>query len=220
VSARARVVSVVLITAILIGALSYYIFGFARSRPETIVITGSDGGVTKVTLQTVAQLGYGPKTDWVSYLIQRSNGEWEHSTIFQVPAYSTIEFTILQYDGATPPRNPFWGKVIGTEGGTMSVDGKDVSFLDPEKEVGHTFTMPNFGVFVPLAAVPDNAKNQCQVAPCTEDEAHRTITFRIKTGAPGTFRFQCIIPCAAGFAQGWGGPMQTIGYMDGLMEVV
>ena len=38
-SARARVVLVVLVTAILIGALSFYIFGFARSRPETIVIT-------------------------------------------------------------------------------------------------------------------------------------------------------------------------------------
>lgn len=216
---RGRAVSVAVMTAVLLGGLVYYIFGFARQRPATVAATTA-GGVTEVTMQTVAQLGYGSKADWVSYLIQRPDGHWEHSTIFQVPANSTVEFTILQYDGATAPRNPFWGKVLGTEGGTIDVDGKQVSVLDPATEVGHTFTMPNFGLSVPLASVPDDAKNQCQVAPCTQDEAHRTITFRIKTGAPGTYRFQCIIPCAAGFALGWGGPMQTIGYMDGLMEVV
>lgn len=216
---RGRAVFVSLVTAVLIGGLAYYIFGFARQRPATVQ-ADSSGEVTHVRMQTVAQLGYGPKTDWVSYLIEQPSGEWEHTTIFQVPAHATVEFTILQYDGATAPRNPFWGKVMGTEGGTIDVDGKSRSVLNPGTEIAHTFTMPNFGVFVPLAAVPDAAKDQCQVAPCTDAEAHRTITFRIKTGEPGTFHFQCIIPCAAGFAQGWGGPMQTIGYMDGLMEVV
>jgi hypothetical protein len=28
------------------------------------------------------------------------------------------------------------------------------------------------------------------------------------------------VPCAAGFLAGFGGPMQTIGYMDGFLEVV
>lgn len=209
----------ILATALVVGALAVYVFDFARHRPETIAI-GTGDGVVKVRMQTVAQLGYGPKADWVSYLIERPDGEWAHSTIFQVPAHSTVEFTILQYDNATPPRNPFWGQVIGTEGDVIEVDGESTKVLDPTKEVAHTFTMPNFGVYVPLAAVGNDAKNQCQVAPCTEDQAHRTIKFRIETGEPGTYRFQCIIPCAAGFAQGWGGPMQTIGYMDGLMEVV
>jgi hypothetical protein len=216
---RARVVAVVIATALVLGGLSFYIFDFARHRPPTVALGGADG-IAKVKLQTVAQLGYGSKADWVSYLVQDAQGEWEHSTIFQVPANSVVEITILQYDGATPPRNPFWGQVIGTEGGTIDVDGRSVSTLNPNAHVAHTFTMPNLGVFVPLAAVADNAPNQCQVAPCTEDQAHRTITFKIKTGAPGTYRFQCIIPCAAGFAQGFGGPMQTIGYMDGLMQVV
>jgi hypothetical protein len=218
-SVRAKGFIVAGVTATLILALGYYVFGFARARPATVVASSS-GGVTHVTMQTVAQLGYGAKTDWVSYLIQKPDGEWEHTTLFQVPADATVEITILQYDGNTPPRNPFWGKVIGTQGGTMDVDGSAVSVLDPKTEIAHTFTMPNLGVFVPLAAVDDNAPNQCQVAPCTLDQAHRTVTFRIKTGAPGTYHFQCIIPCAAGFTQGWGGPMQTIGYMDGLMQVV
>ncbi len=217
---RGRAFSVAIIAALVLGGLAYYIFGFARQRPATVAAAGASAGVTKVTMQTVGQLGFGSKADWVSYLIKQPDGQWEHSTIFQVPANSTIEFTILQYDNPTAPRNPFWGKVIGTEGGTIDVDGKAVSVLDPQTEVAHTFTMPNFGLFVPLAAVPDSATDTCSVAPCSQDKAHRTITFSIKTGAPGTFRFQCIIPCAAGFAQGWGGPMQTIGYMDGLMEVV
>jgi hypothetical protein len=36
---------------------------------------------------------------------------------------------------------------------------------------------------------------------------------------PGTYRWQCFVPCAAGFILGNGGPMQTIGWMDGLIEV-
>jgi hypothetical protein len=50
--------------------------------------------------------------------------------------------------------------------------------------------------------------------------AHRTITFTFRTGAPGHFRWQCFVPCAAGFIYGFGGPMQTIGYMDGFLNVV
>jgi hypothetical protein len=34
------------------------------------------------------------------------------------------------------------------------------------------------------------------------------------------FRWQCFVPCAAGFIQGFGGPMQTVGYMDGYLKVV
>jgi hypothetical protein len=219
VSNRAKGMVVAGVTAVVILALGFYVFGFARARPATVTASSS-GDVAHVTMQTVAQLGYGPKADWVSYLIQQADGTWEHTTLFQVPAHATVEITILQYDGNTPPRNPFWGRVIGTQGGTIDVDGTTESVLDPQTEIAHTFTMPNLGVFVPLAAVDGNAPNQCQVAPCTMDQAHRTVTFRIQTGEPGTYRFQCIIPCAAGFTQGWGGPMQTIGYMDGLMQVV
>ncbi len=37
--------------------------------------------------------------------------------------------------------------------------------------------------------------------------------------APGHYRWQCFVPCAAGFIYGFGGPMQTIGYMDGFLNV-
>jgi hypothetical protein len=50
--------------------------------------------------------------------------------------------------------------------------------------------------------------------------AHRTIEFTFRTGKPGHYRWQCFVPCAAGFLYGFGGPMQTIGYMDGYLDVV
>ena len=50
--------------------------------------------------------------------------------------------------------------------------------------------------------------------------AHRTIRFAFHTGKPGHYRWQCFVPCAAGWIDGFGGPMQTIGYMDGFLNVV
>jgi hypothetical protein len=49
--------------------------------------------------------------------------------------------------------------------------------------------------------------------------AHRTIQFTFHTTAPGHYRWQCFVPCAAGWTYGFGGPMQTIGYMDGFLNV-
>ena len=42
----------------------------------------------------------------------------------------------------------------------------------------------------------------------------------IHTPGKGLYRWQCFVPCAAGFIQGFGGPMQTVGYMGGFLKVV
>jgi hypothetical protein len=93
-----------------------------------------------------------------------------------------------------------------------------VSVLDPD-DAAHTFTVPDIDLSVPLEGVNANAKNQCGVAPCTLAEAHNTITFSFRSPGPGSYRWQCFVPCAAGFLDGFGGPMQTIGYMDGMIDV-
>jgi hypothetical protein len=36
----------------------------------------------------------------------------------------------------------------------------------------------------------------------------------------GDFIWQCRVPCGGGFLDGFGGPMQTIGFMTGSMQVV
>ena len=42
----------------------------------------------RLTLQTVASIGFGPHPDWVSYLVKNANGKWVHSTNLVVPANS------------------------------------------------------------------------------------------------------------------------------------
>jgi hypothetical protein len=129
-----------------------------------------------------------------------------------------VTVTIYQFDTATGLRNPFLAQVRGTQGGVATLNGKSFSVLDPDG-ASHTFTVPDLGISVPLTGVPDDAKNQCSVAPCPLSMAHTTITFSFMSPGPGTYRWQCFVPCAAGFIFGNGGPMQTIGWMDGEIEV-
>jgi hypothetical protein len=203
--------------AVVAGLIAYYVLSYLIIRPPAVQASGSAPRV-RLTLQTVASLGFGPHPDWVSYLAQNPQGKWVHTTILNVPAHSLVTLTILQYDTATGLRNPFLGQPQGLVG-EMTVDGKRVPTLDPDL-ASHTFTIPDLGVTVPLEGVPDDAKNQCSVAPCTLQQAHTTVTFTFRTGDKGTVRWQCFVPCAAGFILGNGGPMQSIGYMDGYFHVV
>ena len=149
-----------------------------------------------------------------------SNGKWVHSTIFSVPADSVIHVTIYQYDGDTGLRNAFLSQVQGTIGGTMTLNGKTMRAVKPE-EPAHTFAIPELGVFVPLPGVNEEAKNFCEEGPCEPSKSlHNTITFSFRTGKPGRYRWQCFVPCGAGTIFGNGGPMQTLGYMGGFLDVV
>lgn len=49
----------------------------------------------------------------MSYLVRRPDGSWKQSTIFEVPAHSTIHVTVFQYDSQTGLRNPFFGRTQG-----------------------------------------------------------------------------------------------------------
>ena len=204
--------------AFAVALIVYYIISYLIVTPPVVAATGK-APTARITLQTVASYGHTPRADWVSYLARNPQGKWVHSTVLRVPAYSTVHVTIYQFDTATGLRNPFWGQPRGTTGGTINVDGKTLHVLDPDL-ASHTFAVPDLGVSVPLKGVPDDAKNQCSVAPCTLAQAHTTVKFSFKTGKPGKLRWQCFVPCAAGFPLGFGGPMQSIGWMDGYLEVV
>ena len=39
-------------------------------------------------------------------------------------------------------------------------------------------------------------------------------------GPTGSWRWQCLVPCGGGFIDGNSGPMQTVGFMTGFMQVV
>jgi hypothetical protein len=216
-SRAARWVAVGAGTAFCTALTVYYIVSYLMVAPPGVAATGSKPHV-HITLQTVASFGHAPHTEWVSYLARKPDGKWVHSTVLRAPSYSTVTVTVYQFDTATGLRNPFWGQPRGTTGGTMNVDGKTLDVLDPDL-ASHTFAIPDLGVTVPLKGVPDDAKNQCSVAPCNLSEAHTTVTFSFKTGKPGKYRWQCFVPCAAGFPLGFGGPMQSIGWMDGYLMV-
>jgi hypothetical protein len=207
--------------AVLGGLIALYIADWATSFPKNVAATSAppNSSGANLTLETVAAIGtkYSSHPDWVSYLV-RKDGRWVRSTDFTVPANSIVHVTVYQFDGDSGLRNPFLAQVQGTVGGTEVVDGKTIRAIDPE-EASHTFAVPEFGVFVPLPGVPEEAKNQCEFAPC-EGATHRTITFSFRTGKKGRFRWQCFVPCAAGWYFGNGGPMQTLGYMDGFINVV
>jgi hypothetical protein len=203
--------------AVSAALIAFYVVSYLIVRPPPVSAAGRPPTVS-LTLQTVASLGFGPHPDWVSYLVKNPQGTWVHSTVLVVPANSLVRITIYQYDTATGLRNPYWGGPQGIVG-DMSINGKPTPTLDPSL-ASHTFAVPELGVSVPLEGVADKAKNQCSVAPCTLAQAHNTISFTIRTGKAGTFRWQCFVPCAFKTILGFGGPMQSVGYMDGYLQVV
>jgi hypothetical protein len=216
----AGVAAVVAVGGVLIGFyVSGYLVGDTTPYTPAAQTTGTAKSVN-LTLQTVAAVGptLAPHPDWVSYLIRDSSGHWRRTTVFTLPAHALVHVTIYNFDGASGLRNPFLGEPQGLVGKEV-VDGKPVTAFPPDQP-SHTFAVPELGVLVPVAPVADDAKNQCDYAPCTMSMAHRTITFTFRTGKPGRYRWQCFVPCAAGFLYGFGGPMQSVGYMDGFLNVV
>ena len=199
--------------------IGFYISSWLLSAPPTLRAQTSSSGAN-ITIQTVAAVGpKAPNHDWVSYLVQKPSGTWERSTIWTVPANSLVHVTVYQFDGDSGLRNPFLARTQGLVG-TATLDGKPFAQINPDN-ASHTFAIPQLGILVPLECVPDKAKNQCGFAPCDpKTMAHQTITFTFRTGKKGKYRWQCFVPCAAGFMFGFGGPMQTIGYMDGFLNVV
>jgi hypothetical protein len=203
-------------------AIAFYIVGFLMGGPKAFhpLVTPGPRKSVNLTIQTVAAVGpkLAPNPDWVSYVVRDTRGRWRRTTIWSLPAHALVHVTIYQFDGDSGLRNPFMAKVRGTVGNSMRVNGQTKTVIDPDN-ASHTFAVPALGLIVPLKGVADDAKNQCDFAPCTMDQAHNTITFTFRTPGPGRYRWQCFVPCAAGFLAGFGGPMQTLGYMDGFLNV-
>ena len=213
------VVAGVALAGVLIG---FYISGYlvGNSVPFRPQASTADGKRTvNLTIQTVAAVGpsLAPHPDWVSYLVRDNSGRWVRSTVWTLPANATVHVTIYNFDGASGLRNPFLGQPQGLVGREF-VDGKPLGAMAPDQP-SHTFAVPELGVLALVAPVGDAAKNQCDFAPCTMSMAHRTMTFTFRTGKKGHYRWQCFVPCGAGFLFGFGGPMQTVGYMDGFLIV-
>ena len=238
-SVPARAIALLVAVAAVIGLgtfVALYYIGGASALP--VVHYTASGGQVNVVLQEDPQNDpTSSKPDWVSYYVQDpSTKEWKHTTLFSVPANTQVNVTIYGYDGCTPLRNNFFSAVQGTGGGTATVSqfdqhGKEYVTNSTTKtidswadcNVGHTFAIPELGVYVPVATPNANlsANNLCSNSPCKPDgNPYALETFSFKTHGTGVFRWQCLIPCGGGFIDGFGGPMQALGYMMGEMDVV
>ncbi len=219
-----RLVVLVLTVGILSALVAAFIGNFVLRTPPSL--TASPAAIAQgnvpaqnafIHLETVASVDTAitfprpddPNPSWVSYL---------PTTILKVPANSVVTMQIDQEDGASGLRNPFWSKARGIVGGTFHMtyyddngapQEGDFSALDDAASLGHSFAIPDLGVFVPLLgtsdAAPAGSKN--------------VITFSFQTGKPGIYHWQCFVPCGAGTIYGNGGPMQTLGYMAGFLVV-
>jgi hypothetical protein len=240
VSLPARVTTLVIAFLAVVAGGIFVALHFIGSQPPTEDYTPyASGGQVNVTLMTTAQSTVGQKPDWVSYFIQDpKTKQWVHTTYFAVPENTTVNVTILGYDGCTPLRNPLWGRVTGTAGNVENVsyfNGKkysnpvNISTFDSYADcsVQHTFAIPGLGVNVPVASVTtlNENNNLCGTSPCTAangtaDAPHTVVKFSFKTpDGTGTYQWQCFVPCGLGYVDGNGGPMGTPGYMMGQLEV-
>ena len=211
----------VVVAGLLIGFYVSMLTTLQGSAAYTVPVEQVGGKpVVNLTIQTVAAVGLklSLNPDLVSYLVRNPQGTWMRRTVWNLPANATVHVTWFNFDGASGLRNPYLARPQGIVGNRVLIDGKPASSIDPN-DASHTFAIPAYQLIVAAPGVADNAKNQCGYAPCPLSNAHRTVTFTFHTGAPGHYRWQCFVPCAAGWIDGFGGPMQTIGYMDGFINV-
>jgi hypothetical protein len=226
VSLPLRIVTLVVAFAAVVAVATFVVIHYVLAKPPVEDFTSqASGGQVNVTMQTTPETTVSTRPDWVSYFIKNpQTGNWDHTTLFKVPANTRVNVTILGYDGCTPPRNPLWSKVMGTIGGVEYVNGKPTTTLNGWSDctVQHTFAIPGLGLSVPVAS-PTTVKennNLCPTAPCTLSSPHTVVQFSFRTPAKGgTFIWQCRVPCGGGFLYGNGGPMSTYGYMTGQLEV-
>lgn len=212
---------------VVIGFAVWGVVGFLLPQPATVDFTSAQpaGAPVDLTVQTVGSIGngYGNHPTWVSYLVKNPQGQWVHSTVWQLPAHTRVNLTIEQYDSGSPLRNQQWGRVQGTIGGVATLNGVPYSSYNSNvgNGVGHTFTVPALDLNVPLVGVDPNASNICSQAPCSAPSSVvNIIKASFMTPGPGSYSFQCFVPCGLGWLFGNGGPMSTLGYMGGFLDVV
>jgi hypothetical protein len=219
-SAGKRIAAVTGVAAIVCVVIGLYIGLYLMNVPGSVAATQTASGA-QLYLGTVPAASVTDRhPTWVSYYAVDAKAQnWQHNTTFVLPANTLVHVTIYNFDSASGLRNPWFGQSVGTVGDTMTVGGKQMVGINPDS-ASHVFSIPEIGLSVPIQGIPDGAKNPCGNAPCSLSFDHTTTTFTFRTPGKGLYRWQCFVPCAAGYIAGFGGPMQTVGYMDGFIKVV
>lgn len=225
-SKSGRIAVVLGLLAVVVFLVVFTAMAYLATSPPSISYLATGSGPVHLVMQTDGVVGTGTggaaHPTWVSYRIRTPRTHaWTHTTDVYLPAHRRIDVTIYQFDSGSPLRNQQWGRVTGTIGTDATLDGRTFKVLNSYvKTVGHTFTVPSLGINVPLKGNTPTKKGFCTEGPCNPaTQLHHKITFSFMTPGPGNYRFQCFIPCGGGHYAGNGGPMQTLGYMGGFLEV-
>jgi hypothetical protein len=215
-----RLAGITIATAIVCVVIGLYIGLYLTNVPGSAAATQTASGASLFLATVPAAATNDPHPTWVSYYaVDNGATNWRHVTTYELPANTLVRVTIYNFDSASGLRNNWFGQATGTVGGVMTLDGKTTQAIDPDN-ASHVFSIPQIGLAVPLNGVSSSAKNPCSNAPCSLSNDHTTTTFTFRTPGKGLYRWQCFVPCAAGYIAGFGGPMQTVGYMDGFIKVV
>jgi len=216
-----KLIGVAVAIAVVGAVIAFYVTDYLLAYPKNFAAASATPTRTaELTLASVPAAGtITPHPTWVSYFAIDGHGRWRHTTIYTVPANALVHVTIYNFDGASGLRNPFIAQAQGVVGSKFQLNGKPTLAINPD-DASHVFAIAQLGVSVPIPGVADDAKNPCSEAPCSLSQDHQTISFTFRTGKRGSYRWQCLVPCAAGYILGFGGPMAAIGYMDGFVRVV
>ena len=200
---------------------------YATKEAGTINVGGKDYPKASIKLGVYADNAQ-PKDVGVTET-KVNKQDWVHfgpSTHLVLPANTYITMTIRAYDGGERLNNAYFAKVVGTVGGTMNVDGKDVTAI-PDDKVEHTFTLhglpslkqDSLFVNIPLLKVEEGDNGFLPTEdPGTGMKGH-TITFSFLTKGKGDYVFNCEYPCGDGTYSKFGAAMSAYGYMSGKVTV-
>ncbi|MDG6955847.1 MAG: hypothetical protein JRM74_02925 [Nitrososphaerota archaeon] len=157
----------------------------------------------KLTLLITADSPWNATTGGPRYWVVTPQG-LESSANITLPVDTAIQLTIIDQDGSTPVTAPYSyvegtiTNVITITNGTTGVT-KAVNSLDNDTQVGHTFSIPQLNLNIPVGA-------------------HVTETAEFTLTQRGTFTWLCEVPCGFG-PTGRAGPMSGPGWMRGTVTV-
>jgi hypothetical protein len=219
-AAGKRIVGITVVAAIVCVAIGLYIGLYLVNVPGSVAATQTSSGAQLYLATVPAAALTDSHPTWVSYYaVDSHSSNWQHKTTYVLPANTLVHVTIFNYDSASALRNNWFGQSTGTLGGVITLNGKTTQGIVPD-DASHVFSIPQIGLAVPLEGISATAKNPCSNAPCSLSYDHTVTSFTFRTPGKGLYRWQCFVPCAAGYIAGFGGPMQTVGYMDGFIKVV
>ena len=190
---------------------------YATKSADSISVNGMSYPKAAVTMGVYPDGETALKDGSAAAKVNKQTGypQYGPSTHVVLPAHTYITMTIHVYDSGEELNNPYFGKVVGTVGGTATFDGVAQTSI-PSDQVQHTFTLhglptrtqdPLF-INVPLPKVEAETRN-----------AGHTVTFSFLTGSKGDYVWNCEYPCGDGTYRKFGGVMSAYGYMSGKVTV-